>query len=165
MMNPVGELLQPEDIALDLDATDAAALLQGVAAMLARRSRLAEAEVLRSLTSREELGSTALGHGIAIPHARMAECGAAAAAFVRTKFGIPFNAPDGRPVSVFLGLIVPKQANERHLKLLATAAGIFSERSFREKVRACVDPAQALELLAAWPDSPATSQAVSEANS
>jgi PTS system nitrogen regulatory IIA component len=164
-MNPVGELLQLDDVALDLEVATGGALLQRIAAMLARRGRLAEAEVLSSLKAREELGSTALGHGIAIPHARMADCGAAAGALVRTKFGIPFNAPDGKPVSVFLGLIVPKQANERHLKLLATAAGMFSERSFRERVRACVDPAQALELLAAWPDSPTSSQAVSEANS
>src|SRR6516162_3722914 len=154
-MNPVGELLQLDDIALDLEVANASALVQKIAGMLARRGRLAEAEVLSSLKIREELGSTALGHGIAIPHARMADCGAAAGAFVRTRFGIPFNAPDGRPVSVFLGLIVPKQANERHLKLLATAAGMFSERSFREKVRACIDPAQALELLAAWTDSSA----------
>jgi PTS system nitrogen regulatory IIA component len=164
-MNPVGELLQLDDIALDLEVANAGALLQRVAAMLARRSRLAEAEVLRSLTSREELGSTALGHGIAIPHARMADCGAAAGALVRTRFGIAFNAPDGKPVSVFLGLIVPKQANERHLKLLAAGAGMFSERSFRDKVRACVDPAQALALFAAWPDSPTPSEAMSRANS
>jgi PTS system nitrogen regulatory IIA component len=153
-MNLVGELLQLEDIALDLDVATSGALLRQIAAMLARRSRLVEAEVLKSLMAREELGSTALGHGIAIPHARMAECGTAAAAFVRTKFGIPFNAPDGKPVSVFLGLIVPKQANERHLKLLATAAGIFSERSLRERIGSCADPAQALDLLASWPESP-----------
>jgi PTS system nitrogen regulatory IIA component len=151
-MNPVGELLNLDDIALDVDVSSGTALLQRAAAMLARRSHLIEAEVLASLTAREELGSTALGHGIAIPHARMAQCGASAGVLVRTRFAIPFNAPDTKPVSIFLGLIVPKQANERHLKLLATAAEMFSDRSFREKIRACAESSQALELLAQWPD-------------
>jgi PTS system nitrogen regulatory IIA component len=153
-MNPVGELLSLEDIALDLEVPTADALLRRVAVMLARPGRLIEAEVLDSLRAREDLGSTAMGHGIAIPHARMPQCVAAAAALVRTRAGIAFNAPDGKPVSLFLGLIVPKQANERHLKLLATAAGMFSERSVRDRLHACADVKQALELLRAWPESP-----------
>jgi PTS system nitrogen regulatory IIA component len=152
-MNPVGELLEVGDIALDVDAATPDAVLRRIAAMLARRSGLIEAEVLDSLRAREELGSTALGHGIAIPHARMAQCNAAAAALVRTKQGVPFGGPDRRPVTIFLGLIVPRQANERHLKLLATAAGMFSDRGFRERVSAVTDPTQARGLVWAWSDS------------
>jgi PTS system nitrogen regulatory IIA component len=83
----------------------------------------------------------------------MPQCGAAGGVFVRTKFGIAFKAPDGKPVSVFLGLIVPKQANERHLKLLATAAAMFSDRAFRERLRSASDPAVVSELLNTWPNS------------
>lgn len=151
-MNPVGELLGPEDIELDVEVSSKEALLERIAAMLARQRHLAEAEVLDSLVAREELGSTAVGHGVAIPHARMTQCGAAAAVFVRTKIAIPFEAPDGKPVSAFLGLIVPKQANERHLKLLATAAAMFSDRAFREKLKVCTDPAALSDLLVAWSD-------------
>ena len=152
-MNPVGELLSVDDIDLDLDLPDKGALLQRIAAMLARRHHLTEAEVLGSLTAREELGSTAVGHGVAIPHARMTQCSAAAGVFVRTRAGIPFDASDGKPVSLFLGLIVPNQPNERHLKLLATAAAMFSDRSFRDQIRACTDATALQELLAAWPNS------------
>ena len=95
-MNPVGELLTVENVVLDLDVPDKETLLRRVAAMLARQGRLVEAEVLESLSAREELGSTALGHGVAIPHARMPQCGAAGGVFVRTKFGIAFDAPEGR---------------------------------------------------------------------
>ena len=107
------------------------------------------------MQAREQLGSTGVGHGVAIPHARMSQCGAAAGVFVRTKDPIPFDAPDSKPVSVFLGLIVPNMANERHLQLLATAASMLSDRAFREKLRSCTDPAALRELLAAWPDAPA----------
>jgi PTS system nitrogen regulatory IIA component len=151
-MNPVGELLRVEDIYLDLDVPDKARLLERIATLLARRHGLSNTQVLESLTSREQLGSTGLGHGVAIPHARMPQCYAAAGVFVRTKVAVPFDAPDRKPVSLFLGLIVPKQATERHLQLLATAAAMFSDRSFRDKLRACPDPPAVRDLLAGWQD-------------
>ena len=154
-MNHLGELLAPEDIRLDVDASSKDQVLRQVASLLAARQGISEGTILEGMTAREQLGSTGVGHGVAIPHARMTQCGAAAAVFVRTKVGVPFDAPDGRPVSVFLGLIVPNMANERHLQLLATAAGMLSDRAFRDKLRACTDPAAVRELLAAWPNAPA----------
>ena len=151
-MNPVGELLRVEDIYLDLDVPDKARLLERLAALLARRHGLSNTQVLESLTAREQLGSTGLGHGVAIPHARMPQCYAAAGVFVRTKVAVPFDAPDRKPVSLFLGLIVPKQATERHLQLLATAAAMFSDRSFRDKLRTCPDPTAVRDFLAGWQD-------------
>jgi nitrogen PTS system EIIA component len=155
-MNPLGALLSAADVRLDVDVSTKEQLLRQVASILAARQGLAEGPILDGMLAREQLGSTGVGHGVAIPHARMTQCGAAAGVFVRTKIGIPFDAPDGRPVSVFLGLIVPNMANERHLQLLATAAGMLSDRAFRDKLRACTDPAAVRELLAAWPDAPAT---------
>jgi PTS system nitrogen regulatory IIA component len=155
-MNPLGELLTVNYVRLDVEASDRTEVLEQVAALLAARHGLSKAVVLESLIAREQLGSTGVGHGVAIPHARMNQCAAAAGAFVRTKSAIPFDAPDGRPVSVFLGLIVPNKANERHLELLATAAGMFSDKGFREKLKTCVDPEAAVRLLSAWPDAPAS---------
>jgi nitrogen PTS system EIIA component len=158
-MNPLGELLTVDDVRLDVEASDRAQVLELVAALLAAKHGLSRAAVLESLNAREQLGSTGVGHGVAIPHARMNQCAAAACAFVRTKAAIPFDAPDGRPVSVFLGLIVPHKANERHLELLATAAGMFSDKGFRERLKTCAVPEAAVHLLAAWPDLPlSTSQ-------
>jgi len=154
--NTVGELLQREDIALDVDVANSSALLRRLAVMLARSGRPSPSEVADGLMAREELGSTAVGHGVAIPHARMADCGAASAALVRTRIAIPFNAPDGKPVSLFLGLLVPKQANQEHLKLLATAAGMFSDRSFREALRASADSAEVMKLISSWSDKSAS---------
>jgi PTS system nitrogen regulatory IIA component len=154
-MNAVGELLRVDDIYLDLDVPDKSRLLERIAALLARRHGLSETQVLESLIAREQLGSTGLGHGVAIPHARMPQCYAAAGVFVRTKAGVPFDAPDRKPVSLFLGLIVPKQATERHLQLLATAAAMFGDRTFRDKLRAYSGATTVRELFAAWQDSPA----------
>src|SRR5271170_362916 len=153
-MNHLGELLTSDDIRLDVDVSTKEQLLRQIASLLAARQGLPEGPILEGMIAREQLGSTGVGHGVAIPHARMTQCGAAAAVFMRTKVGIPFEAPDGRPVSVFLGLIVPNMANERHLQLLATAAGMLGDRAFREKLRACADAAAVKDLLTAWPDAP-----------
>jgi len=153
-MNSLGELLTVNDVRLDVEAPDRTQVLDQVAALLASRLGISKAAVLESLTAREQLGSTGVGHGVAIPHARMNQCAMSAGAFVRTKAAIPFDAPDGRPVSVFLGLIVPNQANQRHLQLLATAAGMFGDKGFREKLKASTDPEAAVRLLSAWPDAP-----------
>jgi PTS system nitrogen regulatory IIA component len=152
-MNPVGELLRVEDIYLDLDVSDESQLLRRIAELLSRRYGLSDVQVLHSLVEREQLGSTGLGHGVAIPHARMPQCYAETGVFVRTRIAIPFDAPDRKPVSLFLGLIVPRQAAERHLRLLATAATMFSDATFRGTLRTCPDPRSVLDLLAAWSDS------------
>ena len=155
-MNPIGELLSLDDVRLDLDASNKEQLLEQVATLLAARHGPSKTFILDSLTAREQLGSTGVGHGVAIPHARMSQCAVPVAAFVRTKVAIPFDAPDGKPVSVFLGLIVPNKANERHLQLLATAAGMLGDRIFRDKLKTATDPNAVRELIATWPGAPLT---------
>lgn len=155
-MNTLGELLTVEDIHLEVDVANKAELLDRIAALLSVRHGMSKATVLESLTVREQLGSTGVGHGVAIPHARMNQCAAPAGTFVRTRFAIPFDAPDGKPVTVFIGIIVPGKANERHLQLLAAAAGMLSDRTFRETLKTSTDPARVRELLAAWPDPSST---------
>jgi PTS system nitrogen regulatory IIA component len=151
-MNPVGELLQIDDICLDVDVSSKDQLLEKIAELLARRYRLAAAEVFASLAEREQLGSTGLGHGVAIPHARMKRLSSAAGAFFRTRFPIPFDAPDGRPVSNVLALLVPATATEKHLQLLANAASMFGDRSFRSQLRHCARPSEVKALLDEWSD-------------
>jgi PTS system nitrogen regulatory IIA component len=73
---------------------------------------------------------------------------------LRTTVAVPFDAPGHRPVSLFLALVVPKQATEHHLQLLANAAAMFNDRVVRDKLRAGPDPATVRELLTVWPDSP-----------
>ena len=116
-MNPIGELLAVDDVRLDVDVSSKTQLLDAIATQLAARHGIPKSVILDSLTVREQLGSTGVGHGVAIPHARMNQCAAPAGTFVRTRFAIPFDAPDGKPVSVFLGLIVPSKADRKSTRL------------------------------------------------
>ena len=75
-----------------------------------------------SLFAREKLGSTGLGQGIAIPHGRIKGLKDALGAFVRPRQPIPFDAPDGKPVSLVFVLLVPEQATEKHLQILSELA-------------------------------------------
>ena len=90
-VNPVGELLRFDDIQLDVELPDKPRALRHIATMLARRVGLPDSEVLDGLAAREQLGSTGLGQGVAIPHARLTRCNAAAAVLVRPNIGIPLN--------------------------------------------------------------------------
>ena len=149
-MNPIAQLLTPSNIALDIEADSKARLFDEAGALFERSSGLARSTVSSSLAAREKLGSTGLGQGIAIPHGRIKGLTKATGAFIRLVQPIAFDAPDGKPVGQLFVLLVPEHATEEHLQLLSELAQMFSERSFRDRLGAAVNPDELLELFRAW---------------
>ena len=149
-MNALGEILAGADVALDVDVANGGQLLDFAATRIARNHAIAASTVVRELTARENLGCTALGHGVALPHARVTDIAQPIAVFIRTRQPIPFSALDNKPVSLFLVLLVPVEAAERHLKLIAEAAGLFSDRAFRVALREATDADRVAQLFAQW---------------
>jgi len=98
-MNQIAELLPLANIALDLDVASKSRLFEAAGALFAASSGLDATTVSASLAAREKLGSTGLGQGIAIPHGRIKGLKEARGAFLRLKQPVPFDAPDGKPVS------------------------------------------------------------------
>lgn len=150
---PIGELIKRDDVLLDVEAVTREELLARAAEFLATRHGLPQRSIFDGLMAREHLGSTALGHGVALPHARMATLQHAVAAFLRTRAPIDFGAPDHRPVSVFLILLVPAEASDRHLALMGCAASQFGDRAFRVQLKGAQDPHEIADLLRRWPES------------
>lgn len=148
--NAVAPLLAPEDILLDVDATTRERVFVEIGRLIAARHGLREHDVIAGLAAREKLGSTAMGRGIAIPHARVDGLAHPIAAFVRLRLAIPFDAPDAKPVSSLLVLLVPEGATEVHLALLAQAASMFCDKPFRDRLSACVAVPEILATFAAW---------------
>jgi len=138
--NALAAILGPADVLLGLDVPTKNRAFQQIARFMASRHGVVEADVYEGLAEREELGSTGLGYGIAVPHARIPGLVRPVAAYVRTGLPIPFDAPDGRPVGDMLILLVPEQATDAHLELLAEVADLFRDRSFRERLRVSSDP-------------------------
>ena len=148
--NAIAAILNPSDVLLDLDVPTKKRALEDISRFVGARHGLVDDEVYASLVEREEIGSTALGQGFAIPHARVPGLSRAIAAFVRTEIPIPFDAPDGKPVSDMLVILVPQHATDAHLMLLAQAAEMFCDVSFRERLRASVDAAEVHATFAQW---------------
>jgi len=97
------------------------------------------AQILSELVAREQLGSTALGAGIAVPHARMTGVVTPVVALLRLTQPVDFDAPDDQPVDVLFGLLVPDLANATHLELLAEVARWFSNPRTLTALRAATD--------------------------
>jgi PTS system nitrogen regulatory IIA component len=147
------EALPADRVWLDLHVADKRALFQRVGERLSGVAGLSCADVVERLNERERLGSTALGLGLAIPHARIPRLDRVVAAFARTAAPIEFDAPDARFVTDLLILLVPQQATERHLEMLASVAEMFGDARFRDRLRAAADPAAIHRLLVHWPES------------
>ena len=113
-----------------------------------------------SLLARERLGSTGLGQGVAIPHGRIKGLKDSLCAFVRLAQPVPFDAPDGNPVSLVFVLLVPEQATEKHLQLLSELAQMFSDKALREAMNQAPDAGALHKLITAWrPDAAGRSRA------
>lgn len=92
-------------------------------------------DLFRRLIARERLGSTGLGHGIAIPHCRIENCTGTVGALIKLAHPVDFDAIDGEPVDIVFALLVPEEATDDHLQILATLAGLFSDTEFRNQLR------------------------------
>ncbi|MGB1958369.1 MAG: PTS sugar transporter subunit IIA [Luminiphilus sp.] len=108
---------------------------------------LSSETIYRALLAREKLGSTAIGEGIAIPHCRINECSEAAGCLVTLQEPIDYGSADGQDVDVIFVLLVPEEATEAHLKLLAALARSFSNAEVRDRVRQTQDPEALKQLL------------------
>ena len=136
---PFLDLLPPDRVRTDFVANDKPALIARLADLLAGRD---DARIVHAaLEAREQLGSTGLGHGVAIPHGRSAEVSEARAAFVRLAQPIDFGADDRQPVDLIAALIVPEHFTDQHLRLLAELAELFSDSKLTATLRAAPDAA------------------------
>jgi PTS system nitrogen regulatory IIA component len=149
-MNIIAGLLLPEDVLLDLDISSKSQLFDDIGRHMERQHGLPQDLVAMGLARREEVGSTGLGEGVAIPHARVANLDRIQVAYLRLHRPLPFDAADGKPVSDILVLLVPKQAAEEHLTVLADATRMLSVPRFRAQLHLCKKPLEVTQLVATW---------------
>ncbi len=149
-MNLISKILVPGNVLLDTESTSKKRVFERVGLLFENQMQIARSQVFDSLFAREKLGSTGLGQGVAIPHGRIPKLKDATAAFVKTSHPIPFDAPDGQPVTLIFVLLVPELATDLHLQLLGELAQMFSNASFREKISACDDSVAIQRLFSEW---------------
>jgi nitrogen PTS system EIIA component len=105
------------------------------------------AKVMDALTERESLGSTAIGQGIAIPHAKTDCVGKLVGAFALSKKGVDFDSLDGEPVYIFFLLLAAQDSAGPHLKALARISRLFKDKYFRDNLRSCADENAIIEVI------------------
>jgi len=142
----INGILNQEAVVVDDDSPSKKRLLERSAHLLAGNDDELAERVFERLLERERLGSTGLAGGVALPHARVPGVEQTSGAFVRLAQPIDFDALDGQPVDLVFALLVPEEATDEHLKLLAQLAGMFKEAEFCERLRNA-DAEQAYALL------------------
>lgn len=122
------KILSPERCFCQLAGISKKRLLSHISEKLAEENDKLEPEmVFNALMAREQLGSTGLGNGLAIPHCRVAMCSEIIGALITLEEPIAFDAIDNKPVDILFTLIVPEQKSDEHVKTLASLAELFSD--------------------------------------
>jgi len=150
-MTEFAELVSPTHIACRESANSKKRVLELLSDLIAKgEPGLSQMEVYGSFLSRERLGSTALGHGVAIPHGRMSNISKPVGAFLQLRHGVDYQAPDDEPVSLFFALLVPENSSGQHLDILAHLAELFSDEAICERLRDAREVDELYRSLTMW---------------
>ena len=144
------EFLAEEFITVDLQALDKWDAIRQMVAFLMRTHRvehISEEELYRSVVEREKEFSTALGHGIAIPHGRIKKGPAIQGVMAICRDGVDFDAADGDPVKLLMLIVTPDEHKDMHLKVLSSLSSMVSDEAIRNRIIAAISPEDAMEVI------------------
>ena len=142
------EFLDADAINLNLKGTGKEAILGELVDILVKKGAVkSKPSLVASLIEREALGSTGIGHGVAIPHGRSAELETTVMAMGRSKQDVNFDAIDGQPTRLFFLLVAPENGTTQYLHVLAKVARLMKDEGSRRKLLESETPEQVLELI------------------
>lgn len=149
-MNRLASILPADHVLVGVEATSKKRAFEEAGLLFEGLHGLSRALITDSLFARERLGSTGLGHGVAIPHGRIKGLKAPMAAMFQLEQPIGFDAPDEQPVSLLIFLLVPEAATQQHLEVLSEIAELLSNSALREALKTTVDAPALHTLIANW---------------
>lgn len=142
------DFLNKKAITADLKATDKEGVIKELVDLLVAADEIKNKEELtRALLTRESLGSTGIGQGIGIPHAKSSGVKSLVAAFGLSQKGVNFDSLDGEPVYIFFLLIAPEESAGPHLKALARISRMLKDKYFRELLKKSRDEKEILRII------------------
>jgi nitrogen PTS system EIIA component len=147
----IGDLIGPDQVVVGLRVPDKAQLLAELSRRAAAALSLPPPALLQALQAREQLGSTGLGRGFALPHARLAQLPRIYALLARLARPIDYDAVDEKPVDLVVLLLTPEAAANQHLATLAALSRPFRDEAFVQQIRKAPDAAAVHGVLAASP--------------
>jgi len=152
-MNRLSSILPVAQVLVGLEATSKKRAFEEAGLLFENLHGLSRALVTDSLFARERLGSTGLGHGVAIPHGRIKGLKFPMAAVFQLASPIGFDAPDEQAVSLLIFLLVPETATQKHLEILSEIAELLSDAALRENIKCSASQESLHQLIARWQSS------------
>lgn len=145
----IDNILAPELTLCKVPASSKKRVLEFIAERIHFQDEiLSDTQIFNNLVSRERLGSTGIGEGIAIPHCRLEGLDRVIGVLMTLEEPVDFDAIDNQPVDLVFALIVPKEATSEHLELLSQLAERFNDSTFCARLRQCEDPASLYQRMA-----------------
>ncbi|MCD4814196.1 PTS sugar transporter subunit IIA [bacterium] len=142
------DFLSEKNITVDLKAKNKKEVIEELVEVLVDGGNVSDKKkMVQILLEREELGSTGIGQGIAIPHGKSDTVKELTAAFGLSKTGIPFEALDGEPVYIFFLLVAPEGTAGAHLKALARISGLLKDKYIRRKLTASQSTGEVVKII------------------
>lgn len=149
-MTNIAKILSLQNVLLDLDVSSKKRAFEQAGLLFENNCSIARSTVSDNLFARERLGSTGLGHGVAVPHGRIKGLKNPIAAFVRLVEPIPFESPDGQAVDLLIFLLMPDNVTQQHLEILSEIAEMLSDDEFRDALRTETDASLVFKRLITW---------------
>lgn len=149
-MNRLAQILPLSHVLVCVETTSKKRAFEEAGLLFENLHGLNRTLITDSLFARERLGSTGLGHGVAIPHGRIKGLKAPMAAIFQLQAPIGFDAPDEQAVSLLVFLLVPEAATQKHLEILSEIAELLSDKVLREQLKTSVDASALHHLIASW---------------
>ena len=149
-MNRLASILPASQVLVGVEATSKKRAFEEAGLLFENLHGLSRALITDSLFARERLGSTGLGHGVAIPHGRIKGLKAPMAAVLQLAQPIGFDAPDEQPVGLLIFLLVPEAATQKHLESLSEIAELLSDADLRERIKSAASVDELHGLIANW---------------
>jgi mannitol/fructose-specific phosphotransferase system IIA component (Ntr-type) len=143
----IHKLINPENVFLDLDATDVASALAAVSSVFAPTLSIEADEVVEALIEREDLGSTSVGDGFAIPHCKTQGLRQIAVALAKLRNGVDFGGTGHDPVQVLFVVLSPPDQPAAHLQVLSQIARVLKRRELRAELLSVADANEAVDAI------------------
>jgi PTS system nitrogen regulatory IIA component len=143
----ISDIMSIDSILLSVKAKNKRQLLEEVAHLAAEKTKIDERTIFDAIWERENLGSTGLGNGVALPHGRLAELNKVYVFFVKLTSAIDFNAIDNKPIDIMFMLLSPESSGADHLTALAKISRVLKDNTLIDKLRKVTDAEEIYALL------------------
>ncbi len=150
MSTNLSKIIPLENIALDVNVADKQQLFENVAQLFEKQCAISATVISESLLERENLASTGLGQGVAVPHGRIEGLKTPTAALVRLAEPLAFDSPDNLPVNLMIVLLIPDNVTQKHLEILSEIAEMFSDTPFKDALTQEKNPESIHNMITSW---------------